>query len=98
MNAKTKKRLFAMSAAGVAIGWGILKKNGTINKLAYSQEHEAVSRYVDAHYDGAAYSQIEAVQHGYMTIITKPNGEKSVLTFEKAYDGAYVFSEAPLNK
>lgn len=95
MNSKNKKKLIVAAAAGAALCWGYLKKSGVVNRLAYSSEHEAVARYVESHYSGAAYSQIQPTAHGCMTVVTKQDGSRIVLTFEKAYDGAYVFSETP---
>lgn len=98
MNSKNKKKLFIAAASGAALCWGFFKKSGIINKLAHSSEHEAVARYVESHYSGASYSQIQPTKHGCMTIVTKPDGKKIALTFEKAYDGAYVFSETPIEQ
>ena len=57
--AEKKKRYGLLTfAAGLAITgvYNYVKGNGVFNRARFKNQHDAVSRYVDAHYPGAVYS------------------------------------------
>ena len=93
---KQKSKLLVLAGVGAAALCGFLKGSGILNRVAYRREHEAVSRYVDAHYKGAAFSPIRKTEHGFITIVTMADGKRSALTFTEADKDICVFSETQL--
>ena len=52
-----------------------------------------MAAYVDSHYTNAYYSPITATQKGYISTITKCNGEKVLLYITRSQNNIYVFNE-----
>ena len=94
--AEKKKRYGLLTfAAGLAITgvYNYVKGNGVFNRARFKNQHDAVSRYVDAHYPGAVYSPIHATADGWVTNITPPDNKRISLTVTKCDDNIFVFKE-----
>ncbi len=95
---KNTSRALVLAGLGAAVAAGVLKRTGLFNTALYSSEHKALSRYVESHYSGAAYSPIRRTEEGYLSVVTLPGGRRIVLTFTKACKGIYIFSEKPVKE
>lgn len=95
---KKKKFGFAALAAGAAAtgAYHYLKGNGIFNKTRFKSQHEAIARYLEAHYPGAVYSPIKTEDDGWITIITTPDNNRISLSITKCEDNIYIFKETPL--
>ncbi|MBP3361242.1 MAG: hypothetical protein J6N52_10340 [Clostridia bacterium] len=93
---KQKSKLLVLAGVSAVAFCGLLKGSGFLNRFAYKKQHEAVSRYVDAHYKGAAFSPVQKTEHGFITIVTMADGKRIALTFTEADKDIFVFSETPL--
>lgn len=94
--AEKKKRYGLLTfAAGLAITgvYNYVKGNGVFNRARFKDQHDAVARYVDAHYPGAFYSPIHATEAGWLTIITTQDNKSISLTITKCDDNLFVFKE-----
>ncbi len=85
-------------AAGLAVAgiYNYVKGNGVFNKRRFKNQHDAVSRYVDAHYPDSFYSPIQAVSDGWITVITTPDKRQISLSVTKCENNVYVFKETPI--
>ena len=63
------------------------------NRSRFKDQHDAVSRYVDAHYPGAVYSPIHATDNGWITVITTRDNTMISLFVTKCEDNVYIFKE-----
>lgn len=94
-----KKRNMFLLASAAAVGvYGALTGKGMFNKPRFKEQHDAISRYVDAHYPGATYAPISATQRGYMTVIKRFMKPDIMLYAYKSTDGVYVFNESEIKK
>ena len=98
MGNKKKINPFLTAAAGLAVAgvYHYVKGNGVFNKSRFKNQHDAVSRYVNAHYPGAVYSPIQAFSEGWITVITTPENKNITLTITKCNENVYVFKEGDL--
>ena len=96
---KKKKKINPLltAAAGVlAMGaYNYIKGNGVFNKTRFKNEHEALSRYIDAHYPKAFYSPIISVPDGWTSVIRTLDG-KQIAVFISKFDNSYIFKESVL--
>lgn len=87
--------LAALSGVAVAAVYRAVKGHGVFNRLKYSDEHSAVSRYVEQNHPGATYSSIHQVGESFTTIVD--DGErKFLLTVTPTDEGVYVYKEENL--
>lgn len=90
---KKKKKLLALALGVAAVGvYRAVKGKGAFNRMRFADQHEAVSKYVEAHHPGAVYSGIEAIGEGWSCVITD-EGEKYLLYITCSPDGVYIFEE-----
>ncbi|MEE0944851.1 MAG: hypothetical protein UIM24_05315 [Clostridia bacterium] len=87
--------LAALSGVAVACAYRAIKGYGIFNRIKFSNEHSAVSHYVEQNHPGATYSSIQQVGESFTTIIDEGT-RKLLLTVTPAGDGVYVFSEENL--
>ena len=94
MSKKKKIHPLLTATSGLlAMGaYNYVKGNGIFNKTRFKNEHEALSRYVDAHYKKAFYSPIVAVPDGWTSVITTLDG-KQIAVFISKFDNSYIFKE-----
>lgn len=91
---KNKKILIPIMIGAAAAGiYSAVKGKGIFNKRRFAREHDAVSRYIDSHYKGATYSEIQSVSGGWDTIITTPENKQIYLYITKTDEGVYLFHE-----
>ena len=97
---KKKKGInpFLTVAAGLAVAgiYNYVKGNGVFNKRRFKNQHDAVSRYVDAHYPDAFYSPIQSVDGGWITVITTREKKQISLSVTKCENNIYVFKETQI--
>ena len=99
MGMKKKIGLFAALAGVTAAGaYNYVKGNGIFNKRRFKSQHEAVARYLEAHYPGAEYSPIKAEDEGWVTIITTADDAKIALSITRCEDNVYIFKETPITE
>lgn len=91
MKKKNIAILTTIAAAGV---YSAVNGKGPFNKLRFKEQHDAVSRYVDAHYPNASYAPITAAGNGWATVIKRPNEPKIFLYLTRSNDNVYVFHES----
>ena len=90
-----KAKTLIMLAGAAAIGaYSFAEGKGPFNKLKFKDQHDAVSRYVEAHYPNALYSPITETANGWTTHIRRFGMEPVILYITKSEDGMYVFREA----
>ncbi len=90
---KKKNKLLALALGAAAVGiYRAAKGKGAFNRLRFANQHEAISKYVETHHPGAAYSGIEAVGEGWSCVIYD-SGEKYLLYLTCSADGVYIFEE-----
>ena len=84
-------------AAGFAVAgiYNYVKGNGIFNKRRFKNQHDAISRYVDAHYPDSFYSPIQATSDGWITVISTPDGQQISLSITKC-ENIYIFKETPI--
>lgn len=90
-----RKKIPVISAiAGVAAAgiYRAVKGYGVFNRLRFPDEHSSISRYLETHHPGAAYSSIADTGSGYSTIVTDGD-RKFQLHLTRTANGVYVFSE-----
>ncbi len=80
----------SLAVAGI---YNYVKGNGIFNKPRFKDQHDAVSRYVEAHYPNSFYSPITATEKGWMTVITTQDNKKIALSLTKCENNVYVFEE-----
>ena len=90
---KTKTLIMIAGAAALGI-YSFAEGKGPFNKLKFKNQHDAVSRYVEAHYPDALYSPIVETANGWTTSIRRFGMEPVILYITKSEDGMYIFSEA----
>lgn len=97
MSKKKKINPLLTAVAGLAVAgvYNYVKGNGIFNKSRFKNEHEALSRYVDAHYKNAFYSPITQTQDGWVSVISTLDG-KQISVFMSKFDNTYVFKETIL--
>ena len=88
-----KKTALLLGATVFGVAYSAIEGKGIFNKLRFKSVHQAVGAYVDSHYTNAHYSPITATQKGYISTITKSNGEKVLLYITRSQDNIYVFNE-----
>lgn len=93
MKKKNIAILTTVAAAGI---YSAVNGKGPFNKLRFKEQHDAVSRYVDAHYPKAAYGPITMAGNGWTTVIRQLNKPKVFLYFTRSGDGVYVFHESDI--
>ena len=93
---KKRNKLLLLAGVGATLGYAFLKNTGILNRAMYRKEYEAVSRYVDAHFPGAAFTEIQKTDTGFITVVTLPGGAQKALTFSKADEEIYDFSETDI--
>lgn len=91
----TKKKFFTLAAAAAtAILYSAVTGKGVFNRMRFKNEHDAIARYVESNYPGAAYSPIQKTEMGYAAVIRRPNrGAKIMLYAMPCEGGHYVFKE-----
>lgn len=90
---KKKNKLLAVALGAAAVGiYRAAKGKGAFNRLRFANQHEAISKYVETHHPGAAYSSIEAVGEGWSCVIYDA-GEKYLLYLTCSTDGVFIFEE-----
>ncbi len=96
-NRKNKKFLFTAAASLVSAGvYHYIKGTGIFNKYRFKNQHDAIARYVDAHYKGAYYSPINTIPNGWITVITTKDSNQITLTVTCSSDNMYIFKETPI--
>ena len=90
---KTKALIILAGAAALGT-YSFVQGKGPFNKLKFKDQHDAVSRYVEAHYPNALYAPIVETSNGWMTSVRRFGMEPIVLYITKSADGMYIFSEA----
>lgn len=83
--------MLVIGAAAVCV-YRAVKGKGAFNKIRFTEQHEAVSKYVEGHHPGAVYSSIEAVGEGWSCVIYD-SYEKYLLYLTCSSDGIYIFEE-----
>lgn len=91
---KNKKlTLLTMAASAAALcAYRAFRGYGVFNRIRFANEHDAIERYLQAHYPYATYGTIVDTSNGYSTVVTN-GGHKFHLHISKTSDGMYVFSE-----
>lgn len=90
---KKNNKLLAVALGAAAVGiYRAAKGKGAFNKLRFSAQHDAISKYIDSHHPGAAYSAVESVGEGWSCVIYD-EGEKYLLYLTCSPDGIYIFEE-----
>lgn len=83
-----------MLAGAAALGaYSYMEGKGPFNKIKFKSQHEAVSRYVEAHYPNALYSPITETANGWTTVVRRLGVEPVVLYITKSDDGMFIFRE-----
>lgn len=97
MSKKKKFNPLLTAVAGLAVAgvYNYVKGNGIFNKSRFKNEHDALARYVDAHYKNAFYSPIAQTDNGWVSVITTLEGKQISVTISK-FDNTYVFKETEL--
>lgn len=97
---KKKKKLnplLTLTVTAAAAGlYNYIKGNGIFNKSRFKNQHDAVSRYVEAHYPNAFYSPIISTDTGWLTVITTKDDKRISLSITKCENSVYVFKETPI--
>lgn len=89
-----KKRSMVLMAAAAAAGvYSAVSGKGIFNKMRFRSQHDAISRYVEAHYSGAVYTPVEQAGHGWATVIVRRGKPKILLYVVRAENGMYIFNE-----
>ncbi len=89
-----KAKTLLMLAGAAAIGaFSYAEGLGPFNRLKFKNEHDAVSRYVEAHYPNAVYSPIVGTANGWTVSVRRFGMEPVILYITKSADGMYVFRE-----
>lgn len=86
-----KKRLFLLGAAAFGV-YNLYKGNGVFNKVRFSEQHDAVAKYMQTHYPGCTYSDIVKTEDGWSCVINTYR-KSTVLYMTKTPDGKFVFWE-----
>lgn len=89
---KKKLPIFFAASAGL-LAYRALNGYGIFNKLRFSSEHSAISRYVKSHHPGAVYGSVVKTDSGFSTVITDC-GTKIHLHMTVTKNGVCVFSES----
>lgn len=89
-----KKRLlqFTVAAAAVTL-YSAIEGKGIFNHIRFKNEHDAIARYVESNYPGAAYSPVQKTELGYAVIIKRPKSSNVMLYATQCQDGHYIFKE-----
>lgn len=92
--AMTKKIPVVPALAGVAAAliYKAARGSGVFNTLRFHREHDAVKRYIAAHYPGARYGLLERTDGGLGTIVDTKAG-RIWLGVLKIADGSCIFTE-----
>lgn len=89
-----KKRNVVLLATVAAAGvYSAINGKGIFNKVRFREQHDAISRYVDAHYKNAVYTPIEQAGDGWATVIIRQRKPKILLYVMRAENGMYIFNE-----
>ena len=89
---KTKTLLMLAGAAALgAISY--TEGFGPFNKIKFKEQHDAISRYVEAHYPNALYSPIVETANGWTVSVRRFGMEPVILYITRSEDGMYVFRE-----
>ena len=89
---KKKSKLPLLIGLAAVGAYRFYKGKGIFNKYRFSEEHKAVSDYLEGHYPGAFYSDIAPTEDGWSCIVNN-GGKRFVLYFTKSSDGIFVFWE-----
>ena len=90
-----KRKTLLMLAGAAALGaYSFVEGKGPFNRLKFKDQHDAVSRYVEAHYPNALYSPIVETANGWTTSVRRFGMEPVILYITQSEDGMYIFSES----
>ncbi len=94
MNQEKKRRPWLALAVGLAAGgiYSMIRGNGIFNRPRFAEQHQAVERYLDAHYPGASYSPIRETGGGWSCIV-RTGKREFMLYLTRAKDKVYIFHE-----
>lgn len=93
---KKKKMIAAMLGIGAVGVYRAVKGKGIFNKYRFSEQHEAVARYVESHHPGALYSSLEMTSNGWSCVISDKSA-RYLLYITCSDDGVYIFDETMIN-
>ena len=88
----TKLLLLGVAALGA---YRFYKGKGSFNKIRFSEQHKAVSDYLEGHFPNATYSEITQTEEGWSCIVNA-HPKSFVLYMTKSSDGVFVFWEKEL--
>jgi hypothetical protein len=91
-----KNFLLLLGGAAVAVLYTALNGTGIFNRPRFASQHDAVARYLAHRYPGTTYDPIKLSGSGWSTILTDPDGKRSILYISRTEDGVYIFNEQPL--
>ena len=91
MNKKGNKLPLLLGLAAVG-AYRFYKGKGIFNKVRFSEQHNAVSGYIESHFPGAFYSDIAPTDDGWSCVVNN-HGNRFILYMTKSPDGVYVFWE-----
>ena len=91
-----RKNLMLLAGAAAFGAYSAIYGKGLFNKPRFKEQHDAISRYVDAHYPGARYTPIEATEKGYVTVIKRFGYNNILLYAYKSQDNIYIFHESEI--
>ena len=88
-----RQRTFLTAAAAAAV-YSVAAGKGPFNKLRFSEQHEALSRFVDNNYPDCSYSAITVHGKGWASVIRRRGRTVKFVYFLKGRDGNYIFTES----
>lgn len=91
-----KNFLLLLGGAAVAVLYTALNGTGIFNRPRFASQHDAVSRYLEHRYPDTTYTPIKLSGNGWSTVLTAPDGVRSILYISRTEDGVYLFREQPL--
>ena len=80
-----------LAAAGV---YHFVRGTGAFNRVRFAKQHNAIEKYIEAHFPGATYAPIQSCEHGWITVISTAGGSRITLYITKTDDGTYLFRES----
>ena len=94
---KTPKKLrpwMAVAAGAVAGGiYQIVRGKGIFNKPRFAEQHRAVERYLESHYPGATYSNIQESGNGWSCVV-RTGTRRFILYLTRTREQVYIFHES----
>ena len=85
----------ALAGVAAAVVYKAARGHGVFNTLRFHKEHDAVKRYVAAHYPGARYGLLGQTDCGLGTVVDTDSG-KIWLSVTRLPGGRCVFAEKPI--